>query len=93
MVVENSTWEAPRIHGEILMLGFDVSEQTVSRWMLGARFAILGPDIVFTAEICGKPITIIAECKSQGEPRYVREAAEQNSCESTRRTIQAHILW
>jgi len=29
------------------------------------------------AEIRGKPITIIAECKSQGEPRYVREAAEQ----------------
>lgn len=39
--------------------------------------AIPGPDIVFTAEIRGKPITIIAECKSQGEPRYVREAAEQ----------------
>ena len=33
MVVENSTWGAPRIHGEILMLGFDVSERTVSRWM------------------------------------------------------------
>jgi putative transposase len=25
MVVENSTWGAPRIHGELLMLGFDVS--------------------------------------------------------------------
>jgi hypothetical protein len=24
MVVENSTWGAPRIHGELLMLGFDV---------------------------------------------------------------------
>src|SRR6266478_1347153 len=33
MVVENSTWGAPRIHGEILMLGFDVSERTISRWM------------------------------------------------------------
>ena len=33
MVVENSTWGAPRIHGELLMLGFDVSERTVSRWM------------------------------------------------------------
>ena len=27
MVVENSTWGAPRIHGELLMLGFDVSER------------------------------------------------------------------
>jgi hypothetical protein len=24
---------APRIHGELLMLGFDVSERTISRWM------------------------------------------------------------
>ncbi len=33
MVVENPTWVAPRIHGELTMLGFDVSERTVLRWM------------------------------------------------------------
>ena len=33
MVVENPLWGAPRIHGELLMLGFDVSERTISRWM------------------------------------------------------------
>jgi putative transposase len=33
MVAENSTWGAPRIHGELLMLGFDVSERTISRWL------------------------------------------------------------
>ncbi len=33
MVIENPTWGAPRIHGELLMLGFDVSERTISRWM------------------------------------------------------------
>ena len=33
MVAENPTWGAPRIHGELLMLGFDVSEPTVSRWL------------------------------------------------------------
>ena len=33
MVTENPTWGAPRIHGELLMLGFDVSETTISRWM------------------------------------------------------------
>jgi putative transposase len=33
MVVENPSWGAPRIHGELLKLGFDVSERTVSRWM------------------------------------------------------------
>src|SRR6267378_2356301 len=33
MVAENPTWGAPRIHGEVLMLGFDISERTISRWM------------------------------------------------------------
>ena len=33
MVTENPTWGAPRIHGELRMLGFDVCERTVSRWM------------------------------------------------------------
>src|SRR5215469_10057619 len=33
MVAENPTWGAPRIHGELLMLGFDISELTISRWM------------------------------------------------------------
>ena len=53
MVVENPTWGAPRIHGELLMLGFDVSERTISRWMKraprdpepatrGLTFAIIG---------------------------------------------------
>jgi putative transposase len=31
MVAENPTWGAPRIHGEFLMLGFDVSKRTISR--------------------------------------------------------------
>jgi len=30
---ENATWGAPRIHGEVLKLGFQVSEATVSRYM------------------------------------------------------------
>ena len=33
MVSENPTWGAPRIHGELKMLGFDISERTVQRWM------------------------------------------------------------
>jgi len=33
MGTENPTWGAPRIHGELLKLGFDLSERTVSRWM------------------------------------------------------------
>ena len=33
MVAENATWGAPLIHGELRMLGFEVSERTISRWM------------------------------------------------------------
>ena len=36
MRAENPTWGAPRIHGELLMLGFEVSERSVSRWMTRA---------------------------------------------------------
>src|SRR5262249_1402385 len=36
MTSENPTWGAPRIHGELLKLGFEVSERTDSRWMRSA---------------------------------------------------------
>ncbi|HET6179841.1 MAG TPA: hypothetical protein VFE61_23160 [Candidatus Sulfotelmatobacter sp.] len=32
---ENPTWGAPRIHGELLQLGFEISEPTVSRYLRG----------------------------------------------------------
>ncbi len=37
MASENPTWGAPRIHGELLMLGVDVSERSVSRWVKRCR--------------------------------------------------------
>ena len=33
MKVDNPGWGAPRIHGELLRLGFDISEPTVSRYL------------------------------------------------------------
>jgi len=41
MVAENPTWGSPRIHGELKMLGLDISERTVLRWM---RKAPRNPD-------------------------------------------------
>ena len=43
MVAENPSCGAPRIHGELLKLGFDLSERSVSRWM---RRAPRDPDPV-----------------------------------------------
>jgi hypothetical protein len=34
MASENPTWGAPRIHGELLLLGFEVSERSVSRYLI-----------------------------------------------------------
>jgi transposase InsO family protein len=36
---ENPLWGAPRIHGELLMLGIEVAESTVSRYMVRRRRA------------------------------------------------------
>lgn len=33
MKAENPSWGAPRIHGELRQLGFEVSEPTVSRYL------------------------------------------------------------
>ncbi len=34
---ENPTWGAPRVHGELLKLGYDLSEATVARYMIERR--------------------------------------------------------
>jgi hypothetical protein len=34
MSKENSLWGAPRIHGELLMLGIEVAQSTVARYMI-----------------------------------------------------------
>src|SRR5437899_5152663 len=37
MSKENPLWGAPRIHGELLKLGFEVAESIVSKYMIGRR--------------------------------------------------------
>jgi transposase InsO family protein len=37
MAEENPDWGAPKIHGEIQKLGFEVSERTVARYLRGVR--------------------------------------------------------
>ena len=37
MSKENPLWGAPRIHGELLMLGFEVAQSTVSKYMVQGR--------------------------------------------------------
>jgi hypothetical protein len=37
MSFENPLWGAPHIHGELLKLGFDVAQSTVSKYMVPRR--------------------------------------------------------
>jgi len=37
MKLENAGWGAPKIHGELLKLGFKISERTVARYLRGLR--------------------------------------------------------
>ena len=34
MSIENPLWGAPRIHGELLKLGFQVSQSSVAKYMV-----------------------------------------------------------
>jgi putative transposase len=42
MRLENADWGAPKIHGELLKLGFTISERTVARYLQGLRPRIGG---------------------------------------------------
>ena len=37
MSIENPLWGAPRIHGELLKLGFDVAQSSVAKYMIKRR--------------------------------------------------------
>jgi len=37
MCISNPTWGAPRVHGELLKLGLDISQSTVSKYMVRPR--------------------------------------------------------
>ena len=60
----------PRFRDFIRGVGGDVR-------LISKETARPGPDFLIEAEIRGRPITLIAEAKGQGEPRYIRQAADQ----------------
>src|SRR6202049_4331920 len=37
MSIENGLWGAPRIHGELLMLGFELAQSSVAKYMVKRR--------------------------------------------------------
>src|SRR5260370_33399399 len=62
MSKENSLWGAPRIHGELLKLGFEIAESTVSKYMIRHR----GAAIADLADIPAQP------CRSHRGDRSLR---------------------
>jgi helix-turn-helix protein len=51
MATANPLWGAPRIHAELLKLGINVSERTVSRLMPKRRTPPSQPSVLLTSEI------------------------------------------
>jgi hypothetical protein len=51
MSTENQLWGAPRIHGELLKLGFSVAQSTVAKYMVARR----GPSKSRMADLSAKP--------------------------------------
>jgi transposase InsO family protein len=67
---ENPLWGAPRIHGELLKLGFEVAESTVSKYMIRRRgppsqswrtFLRNHADAIAAIDLCVVP-TVSFEC-------------------------------
>jgi hypothetical protein len=42
MSVENPLWGAPRIHGELLKLGFEVAQSSVTKYMVKWSLRLTG---------------------------------------------------
>ncbi len=66
----NPLWGAPRIHGELLKLGLDVSEATVSKFMIRDRDAIYGN--TFWRQVTGLGIEeVLTALRSPWQNPYV----------------------
>jgi putative transposase len=104
MVVENPTWGAPRIHGELLTLSFEVSERTVSRWMKRAprdpgssfgsapRFLIFDHDAKYGLEVPTAVRSLsVSPVRTSFESPWQNGVAERwvGSC---RRDLLDHII-
>jgi hypothetical protein len=70
MSKENPLWGAPRIHGELLKLGFEIAESTVSKYMIQRRgppsqtwrtFLRNHADAIAAIDLCVVP-TLTFEC-------------------------------
>src|SRR5882724_7085654 len=64
MSKENPLWGAPRIHGELLKLGFEIAESTVSKYMIRRRgppsqtwrtFLVNHADAIAAIDLCVVP--------------------------------------
>ena len=70
MSQDNPLWGAPRIHGELLKLGFEIAESTVSKYMIRRRgppaqtwrkFLRNNVDAIAAIDLCLVP-TVTFEC-------------------------------
>ena len=87
MSKENPLWGAPRIHGALLKLGFEIAESTVSKYMIPRRgppsqtwrtFLLNHADAIAAIDLCVVP-TLTFECQ-----RFSCWATVDDSCFGSR---------
>jgi hypothetical protein len=77
---ENPLWGAPRIHGELLKLGFEIAESTISKYMIRRRGPPSQTWRTFTRHCgdrslrCSNPDVRAPVCVSRVEPRSTTAA-------------------
>jgi hypothetical protein len=83
MSTENPLWGAPRIHGELLKLGFEVAESTVCKYMIKHRgppsqtwrtFLRNHADAIAAIDLCLVP-TVTFECLFAGREPWSTTAS------------------
>jgi hypothetical protein len=85
----NTLWGAPRIHGELLKLGFEVAQSTVARYMCRHSRAVPRPITQFT-DVQGRELRKL-HCKLERavdiEPRLWRASPQNGNIRDTRRRL------
>jgi transposase InsO family protein len=85
MSKDNPLWGAPRIHGELLKLGFEVAESTVSKHMIGRRgppsqswrtFLRSHADAIAAIDLCVVPTLTFAVIRNPSAEWLAQQMAE-----------------
>ena len=97
MSVENPLWGAPRIHGELLKLGFAIAQSSVAKYMVKRRGP---PSQVWCTflrshapDIAAMDLFVVRRAKAKAEGRYKGRSEDAERNDGIGRMIAAGQSW